>query len=56
MGSNMQAVPVSKPERSIVGTGLEAQVALDAGTVIVARYEGVICSVDANQITIEREQ
>jgi len=56
MGSNMQrqAVPVIKTERSFVGTGLESQVALDSGTVIVARYDGLVSSVDAHQISIER--
>lgn len=42
MGSNMQrqAVPLFKPERCIVGTGLEGQVALDSGNVVVSEQEG----------------
>ena len=39
MGSNMQrqAVPIMNPHAPIVGTGLEAQVAKDSRTQLVAR-------------------
>lgn len=54
MGSNMQrqAVPLLKPERPLVGTGLEAQAARDSGMVIVSRTDGVISYVDANRIRV----
>jgi DNA-directed RNA polymerase subunit beta len=42
MGSNMQrqAVPLLRPERPLVGTGLEAQAARDSGMVIMSRTDG----------------
>nr|YP_008474555.1 RNA polymerase b-subunit [Marsilea crenata]AGI51527.1 RNA polymerase b-subunit [Marsilea crenata] len=54
MGSTMQrqAVPLSKPERCIVGTGLEGQVTLDSGSVAVSEREGRIRYIDGNKITI----
>ncbi|WP_147070194.1 DNA-directed RNA polymerase subunit beta [Microcystis aeruginosa] len=55
MGSNMQrqAVPLLRPERPLVGTGLEAQAARDSGMVIVSRTNGVVSYVDANRIRIK---
>ena len=54
MGSNMQrqAVPLLRPERPLVGTGLEAQAARDSGMVIVSRADGEVTYVDANKIRI----
>jgi len=54
MGSNMmrQAVPLLKPEVSIVGTGLEGTVARDSRVLINAEGEGVVEYVDANEIVI----
>jgi DNA-directed RNA polymerase subunit beta len=54
MGSNMQrqAVPLLRPERPLVGTGLEAQAARDSGMVIVSRTDGEVCYVDANKIRV----
>ncbi|MBW4664084.1 MAG: DNA-directed RNA polymerase subunit beta [Chroococcus sp. CMT-3BRIN-NPC107] len=54
MGSNMQrqAVPLLKPERPLVGTGLEAQAARDSGMVIVSRTDGEVVYVDATKIRI----
>jgi DNA-directed RNA polymerase subunit beta len=54
MGSNMQrqAVPLLRPERPIVGTGLEGQAARDSGMVIVARVDGEISYVDAKRIRV----
>ena len=42
MGSNMQrqAVPLLRPERPLVGTGLETQVARDSGMVPITRVNG----------------
>nr|YP_010932317.1 RNA polymerase beta subunit [Hormidiella parvula]WKT05946.1 RNA polymerase beta subunit [Hormidiella parvula] len=57
MGSNMQrqAVPLLNPERAIVGTGLEAQVAIDSGTLIRARQDGLVCYADARTIQVEHD-
>jgi DNA-directed RNA polymerase subunit beta len=54
MGSNMQrqAVPLLKPERPLVGTGLEAQAARDSGMVIISRTDGDVTYVDATEIRV----
>ncbi len=54
MGSNMQrqAVPLLRPERPLVGTGLEAQAARDSGMVIVNRMDGEVIYVDANRVRV----
>ncbi|MBW4443994.1 MAG: DNA-directed RNA polymerase subunit beta [Plectolyngbya sp. WJT66-NPBG17] len=58
MGSNMQrqAVPLLRPERPLVGTGLEAQAARDSGMVIVSRCNGEVSYVDANSIKVRDAQ
>lgn len=55
MGSNMQrqAVPLLRPERPLVGTGLEAQAARDSGMVIVSRTDGEVSYVDATKIRVK---
>jgi len=52
MGSNMQrqAVPLVKTEPPLVGTGMEKNVARDAGEVILAPEDGVITEVDGTHI------
>jgi DNA-directed RNA polymerase subunit beta len=54
MGSNMQrqAVPLLRPERPLVGTGLEAQAARDSGMVIISRADGEVSYVDATRIRV----
>ncbi|HEY9763159.1 MAG TPA: DNA-directed RNA polymerase subunit beta [Trichocoleus sp.] len=54
MGSNMQrqAVPLLRPERPLVGTGLEAQAARDSGMVIISRTDGEVTYLDANYIRV----
>jgi DNA-directed RNA polymerase subunit beta len=54
MGSNMQrqAVPLLRPERPLVGTGLEAQAARDSGMVVVSPCDGEIAFVDARRIRV----
>jgi DNA-directed RNA polymerase subunit beta len=54
MGSNMQrqAVPLLKPELPLVGTGMEATVAQDSGSCILAEADGVISYVDAERIIV----
>nr|QWW93087.1 RNA polymerase beta subunit [Fossombronia mylioides] len=53
MGSNMQrqAVPLLKPEKCIVGTGIESQAALDSGSVTVSLHGAKIEYIDSNKIT-----
>ena len=55
MGSNMQrqAVPIMNPEAPIVGTGLEAQVAKDSRTQLLAEGTGTVEYVDADEIRIK---
>lgn len=54
MGSNMQrqAVPLLRPERPLVGTGLEAQAARDSGMVIVSKTDGEVTYIDATKIRV----
>ncbi|HXC06321.1 MAG TPA: DNA-directed RNA polymerase subunit beta [Bacteroidia bacterium] len=54
MGSNMQrqAVPLLRPTAPIVGTGLEGLIAKDSRVLINSEGEGVVESVDANEITV----
>jgi DNA-directed RNA polymerase subunit beta len=55
MGSNMQrqAVPLIRPERPIVGTGLEPRAVSDSGHVIQAKFSGVITYVSAEKIIVK---
>ena len=54
MGANMQrqAVPVLRPEKAFVGTGVERVAAKDSGTVVAARRGGIVDYVDTNRIVI----
>jgi DNA-directed RNA polymerase subunit beta len=54
MGANMQrqAVPCLRPDKPLVGTGLERIVAVDSGTVVLATRGGIVDYVDANRIVI----
>jgi DNA-directed RNA polymerase subunit beta len=54
MGSNMQrqAVPCLRPEKPVVGTGIERTCAVDSGTVVIALRGGVVDYVDANRVVI----
>ena len=58
MGSNMQrqAVPLLRPERPLVGTGLETQVARDSGMVPITTVNGTVTFVDATAIVIRDEE
>ncbi len=58
MGSNMQrqAVPLVRPKSPIVGTGLEAKVAVDSKMLINSEGEGVVEYVDANEIVIRYDR
>lgn len=54
MGSNMQrqAVPTIRPEKPLVGTGMERVVAIDSGVTVVAKRSGTVDSVDAGRIVV----
>nr|QFQ36491.1 RNA polymerase beta subunit [Abelia forrestii] len=54
MSSNMQrqAVPLSRSEKCIVGTGLERQAALDSGALAIAEHEGKIIYTDTDKILL----
>ncbi len=54
MGSNMQrqAVPLLKTESPIVGTGMEYKAAKDSGVCVLAKADGVVTSVGADEIQI----
>jgi DNA-directed RNA polymerase subunit beta len=55
MGSNMQrqSVPLIFPQKPIVGTGLENQIAIDSGMTLNAQASGIVTSVTANKIVIK---
>jgi DNA-directed RNA polymerase subunit beta len=57
MGSNMQrqAVPLLRPERPLVGTGLEGQAARDSGMVIISRADGEVTYVAADKIRVRHD-
>ena len=57
MGSNMQrqSVPLILPQKPIVGTGLENQIATDSGMTLNAQESGIVNSVSANKIIIKNK-
>jgi DNA-directed RNA polymerase subunit beta len=54
MGSNMQrqAVPCLRPDKPLVGTGIERTAAVDSGTVVTAHRGGVVDYVDASRVVV----
>jgi DNA-directed RNA polymerase subunit beta len=54
MGANMQrqAVPCLRPEKPLVGTGIERTVAVDSGTTVQALRGGFVDHVDAERVVI----
>nr|QIB72603.1 RNA polymerase beta subunit [Cyperus glomeratus]QIB72696.1 RNA polymerase beta subunit [Cyperus difformis]QIT06788.1 RNA polymerase beta subunit [Cyperus fuscus] len=54
MSSNMQrqAVPLSRSEKCIVGTGLEGQTALDSGVSVIAEHQGKPFYTDTHKILL----
>ena len=58
MGSNMQrqAVPLLMPEAPIVGTGMEYRAARDSETTVVAKNDGIIEKVTADEIKIRNKK
>jgi len=57
MGSNMQrqAVPLVRREAPIIGTGIEYRAAKDSGAVVVAKNDGIVDRVSADEIIIKKE-
>ncbi len=54
MGANMQrqAVPCLRPQKALIGTGIERTVAEDSGTIVKAERGGVVDFVDAGRIVV----
>ncbi len=54
MGSNMQrqAVPLIKPDRPIVATGVEEKVARDSGAMVICHREGTVTRATAEEIKV----
>ena len=57
MGSNMQrqAVPLLKTESPIVGTGMEYKAGVDSGVCVIAKHDGVVQKVSADEVVITCE-
>ncbi|WP_297155097.1 DNA-directed RNA polymerase subunit beta, partial [Thermogemmatispora sp.] len=58
MGANMQrqAVPLLRPQAPVCGTGIERQVAIDSGQVIVSEVDGEVVKSTARVIEIMDDQ
>jgi len=58
MGSNMQrqAVPLLRTDAPLVGTGMEAVVTRNSGSVILAKHKGIVGSVTADRIIIKVDE
>lgn len=54
MGANMQrqGVPCLRPEKPVVGTGIERTVAVDSKTTVQAKRGGIVDYVDANRVVV----
>jgi DNA-directed RNA polymerase subunit beta len=57
MGSNMQrqAVPLLQADAPLVGTGIESQVAIDSGQIVIAEESGEVISVTGDAIVVQGE-
>jgi len=58
MGSNMQrqGVPLIRPRAPIVGTGMEAKVAMDSGAMIISDVHGTVMNVSADRVVVRRDE
>ncbi len=58
MGSHMQcqAVPLVKPQAPVIGTGMEAEIAVAMGRTILAPFAGVIDYVDGSRIMLKLDK
>lgn len=54
-GSNMQkqAVPLLRPASPVVGTGMERQIALNSGQLVVAEADGEVVKADGNEVQVK---
>ena len=54
MGANMQrqAVPLMVTQNPMVGTGMEYKAAVDSGVVVLAKEDGTVTSVSADEIVV----
>ncbi|MBT5709417.1 DNA-directed RNA polymerase subunit beta [Candidatus Poribacteria bacterium] len=57
MGANYQgqAVPLLAPKSPIVGTGSEYKAALDSGAVVIAKRDGTVESVSADEVIVRTQ-
>jgi len=57
MGSNMQrqAVPLLRTDSPIVGTGMEYKAAVDSGTVVLCKEDGVVVHMNADYVEIKSD-
>lgn len=57
MGANMQrqAVPLLKPEKPLVATGVEGKFAVESGAMVIAKEAGVVAKVDSASIVLRTE-
>ena len=55
MGSNMQrqAVPLLRTDSPIIGTGMEYKAAKDSGVVVLAKEDGIVSKVSADEIVVK---
>ncbi|MBM3213603.1 DNA-directed RNA polymerase subunit beta [Candidatus Poribacteria bacterium] len=58
MGANQQrqAVPLLRREAPVIGTGIEYKAALDSGAVVVAKRDGIVESVTADEIIVRTQE
>jgi DNA-directed RNA polymerase subunit beta len=58
MGANMQrqAVPLLRPQSPICGTGIERQIAIDSGQVVVSETDGEVVSATARRVEVIDER
>ncbi len=57
MGSNMQrqAVPLLVTESPVVGTGMEYKTAMDSGSCVIAREDGMVEEVSSDRIVVRKD-
>ena len=57
MGSNMQrqSVPLLLPQKPIVGTGLENQIAINSGMILISKITGIVDFVSSTKIILKNK-